>query len=118
MKIWRYIRKIHLYIGVSCVPLLIFYVVTGLMQVWFGTKTANQSLNMMYTLHRTQSTSKIGGQSELFVALTIFVAVGFIVLALTGVQMAHRYSKNKWPVWICLFVGTMLPVWAVWRLGS
>lgn len=116
MKIWKYVRKTHLYIGVTCVPLLIFYVVTGLMQVWFGTKTGNESLRMMYNLHRSQSPGKIYGQSELLVGLTIFVAVGFIVLALTGVQMAHRYSKNKWPVWICLLLGAVLPLWAVWQV--
>ena len=46
----------------------------------------------------------------------LYVAVGFIVLAVTGVQMAHRYSKNKWPVWICLLLGTLLPIWTVWLL--
>ena len=116
------LRRIHLYLGCFFAPLLLFYVITG----WYQTvnpdrrKGVSDSQDLVSRLSRvhveqyypTQSAS--GYSTRLFRVFIVIMANALIATVILGIILAFRTSRNKWPVWLSLALGIVLPVILLW----
>ena len=118
----KLIRRIHLYLGCFFAPLLIFYVATG----WYQTvnpdrrKGVGDSTDFISRLSRVHveqyypTESASGYSTYLFRGLIVIMAVALITTVILGVILAFRTSRNKWPVWLSLVLGIVLPIVLLW----
>jgi len=60
----------------------------------------------------TESAS--GYSTRLFRGLVVIMATALITTVILGIVLAFRTSRNKWPVWISLALGIVLPVLLLW----
>ena len=116
------LRRVHLYLGCFFAPLLIFYVVTG----WYQTvnpdrrKGVSDSTDLISRLSRVHveqyypTESASGYSTRLFRGLVVIMATALITTVILGIVLAFRTSRNKWPVWISLALGIVLPVLLLW----
>jgi hypothetical protein len=116
------LRRVHLYLGCFFAPLLIFYVATG----WYQTvnpdrrKGVNDSTDLVSRLSRVHveqyypAESATGYSTRLFRALVVIMAVALNATVILGIILAFRTSRRKWPVWIALSLGIVLPVLLLW----
>jgi hypothetical protein len=118
----KFLRRAHLYLGCFFAPLLLFYVATG----WYQTvnpdrrKGVSDSLDLVSRLNRVHveqhyPTSAAAGYSTYaFRLLVVVMSVALIVTVMLGLVLAFRTSRRKWPVWLALFLGFILPVVLLW----
>jgi|SRR5690242_240513 len=118
----RTLRRIHLYLGCFFAPLLIFYVATG----WYqtvnpdrrkGVGDSNDFVSRLNRVHVEQyypTDSASGYSTYLFRGLVVAMAVALIITVLLGVILAFRTMRNKWPVWLSLVLGIILPIVMLW----
>ena len=118
----KFIRRIHLYLGCFFAPLLIFYVATG----WYQTvnpdrrKGVGDSNDLMSRLNRVHveqyypTESASGYATYLFRGLVVGMAIALVTTVALGVVLAFRASRNKWPVWVALALGIVLPIVLLW----
>jgi uncharacterized membrane protein HdeD (DUF308 family) len=116
------LRRIHLYLGCLFAPLLLFYVATG----WYQTvnpdrrKGVNDSTDFISRLTRVHveqhypTESATGYSTYLFNALVVVMAIAFIATVILGIILAFRTSRQKWPVWLSLVLGVVLPIVLLW----
>ena len=116
------LRRVHLYLGCFFAPLLVFYVTTG----WYQTvnpdrrKGVADSTDLISRLSRVHveqyypTESATGYATGWFRALVVTMAVALMVTVILGIILAFRTSRNKWPVWISLALGIVLPVLLLW----
>ena len=116
------LRRLHTYLGCFFAPLLIFYVVTG----WYQTvnpdrrKGVSDSTDLISRLSRVHveqyypTESASGYSTRLFRGLVVIMATALITTVILGIVLAFRTSRNKWPVWISLALGIVLPVLLLW----
>ena len=116
------LRRVHLYLGCFFAPLLIFYVVTG----WYQTvnpdrrKGVSDSTDLISRLSRVHveqyypTESASGYSTRLFRGLVVLMATALITTVILGIVLAFRSSRNKWPVWLSLALGIVLPVLLLW----
>jgi len=118
----KLLRRIHLYLGCFFAPLLVFYVSTG----WYQTvnpdrrKGVGDSTDFISRLSRVHveqyypTESASGYSTYLFRGLIVIMAVALITTLILGVILAFRTSRNKWPVWLSLVLGVVLPIVLLW----
>jgi len=118
----KLLRRIHLYLGCFFAPLLVFYVSTG----WYQTvnpdrrKGVGDSTDFISRLSRVHveqyypTESASGYSTYLFRGLIVIMAVALITTVILGVILAFRTSRNKWPVWLSLVLGVVLPIVLLW----
>jgi hypothetical protein len=113
----KWIRKAHLYVGLLCAPLVIFFATTGAYQIMFPDRSKFGEAEGFWARLRTVHVDGIYPSTEiekyspdLFHGLAIFMALALILSAVLGIFMAFRFSKNKKPVWLILILGIALPV--------
>lgn len=118
----RTLRRIHLYLGCFFAPLLIFYVATG----WYqtvnpdrrkGVGDSNDFVSRLNRVHVEQyypTDSASGYSTYLFRGLVVAMAVALIITVVLGVILAFRTMRNKWPVWLSLVLGILLPIVMLW----
>jgi hypothetical protein len=102
------LRSLHLYLGCIFAPLLLFFAVSGIWQM-FGLRTP--LLRLISTIHTSHELRSGGGLSSL--SLRIFViamTVSFIVTTILGVMLALKYGKNRRAVYFCLAFGIIFPL--------
>src|SRR5205814_6128012 len=116
------LRRVHLYRGCFFAALLIFYVATG----WYQTvnpdrrKGVSDSTELVSRLSRVHveqyypTESATGYRTRLFRALVVIMAVALNVTVILGIILAFRTSRDKWPVWLALALGIVLPVLLLW----
>jgi len=116
------LRRVHLYLGCFFAPLLIFYVLTG----WYQTvnpdrrKGVSDSTDLISRLSRVHveqyypTESASGYSTRLFRGLVVLMATALITTVILGIVLAFRSSRNKWPVWLSLALGIVLPVLLLW----
>ena len=116
------LRRLHLYLGCFFAPLLIFYVVTG----WYQTvnpdrrKGVSDSTDLISRLSRVHveqyypTESASGYSTRLFRGLVVIMATALMTTVILGIVLAFRSSRNKWPVWLSLALGIVLPVLLLW----
>ena len=118
----KLIRRIHLYLGCFFAPLLIFYVATG----WYqtvnpdrrkGVADSNDLISRLNRVHVEQyypTESASGYATYLFRGLVVGMAIALVTTVALGVVLAFRTSRNKWPVWLSLALGVVLPIVLLW----
>ena len=118
----KLLRRIHLYLGCFFAPLLVFYVTTG----WYQTvnpdrrKGVGDSTDFVSRLSRVHveqyypTESASGYSTYLFRGLIVIMAVALITTVILGIILAFRTSRNKWPVWLSLVLGVILPIVLLW----
>ncbi len=118
----KLLRRIHLYLGCFFAPLLVFYVSTG----WYQTvnpdrrKGVGDSTDFISRLSRVHveqyypTESASGYSTYLFRGMIVIMAVALMTTVILGVILAFRTSHNKWPVWLSLVLGIVLPIVLLW----
>src|SRR5258708_6496095 len=114
----KLIRRIHLYLGCFFAPLLIFYVATG----WYQTVNPDRRkgvadstrlisrLNRVHVEHYYPAESAAGFARYLFRGLVVGMAIALVTTVALGLVLAFRSTRNKWPVWLSLGLGVVLPI--------
>ena len=102
--------------------MLIFYVATG----WYqtvnpdrrkGVGDSNDLISRLNRVHVEQyypTESAAGYSTYLFRGLVVGMAIALVTTVALGVVLAFRTSRNKWPVWISLGLGIVLPIVLLW----
>lgn len=118
----RWLRRIHLYLGVFFAPLLLFFVLTG----WYQTVTPDRRkgvadsddwLSRMNRVHVEQyypTRSAEGYSTKAFSLLVVAMSVALAATTLLGVVLAFQVIKNKGLVWISLALGIIVPAVSLW----
>jgi uncharacterized iron-regulated membrane protein len=114
------LRTVHLYLGLSLAPLLLFFAVSGAWQTFElhesakdGSYQAPRVLSALSRVHIKQGRQSKGespSRSVVFRWLSAIAAIGISVLAILGIVMTFRMSPKKWLPAVMLSVGTILPV--------
>jgi ABC-type glycerol-3-phosphate transport system permease component len=118
----RLLRRIHLYLGCFFAPLLIFYVATGWYQTVHpdrrkGLNDSNDWISRLSRVHVEQyypTQSATGYSTYLFRSLVVAMAAALIATVCLGILLAFRSSRKKWPVWLALVLGVVLPIAMLW----
>jgi hypothetical protein len=118
----KLLRRAHLFLGCFFAPLLLFYVATG----WYQTvnpdrrKGVNDSLDVVSRLNRVHveqyypTEAAAGYSTYAFRILVVVMSIALITTLALGIILAFRTSRNKWPVWLSLGLGILLPVVLLW----
>lgn len=118
----KLLRRLHLYLGCFFAPLLLFYVITG----WYQTVTldrrkgigeAENWVDKMRSVHVDQiypTESAAGFSPKLFQLLVVLMSVALLVTVVLGVVLAFRSLRLKWPVWLSLGLGILVPILVLW----
>ncbi|HKS36783.1 MAG TPA: hypothetical protein VJW76_06315 [Verrucomicrobiae bacterium] len=118
----KLLRRTHLYLGCFFAPLLLFYVATG----WYQTvnpdrrKGVSDSLDLVSRLNRVHveqyypTEAAAGYSTYAFRILVVVMSIALITTLALGIVLAFRTSRNKWPVWLSLGLGILLPVVLLW----
>ncbi len=119
----KFIRKLHLYLGVFFAPLLLFYIGSG------GYQTVNparlksaaeaESLLQKFRVVHTDQIYPGGGDvrrqsPKAFQALVMAMSLAMIVSTLLGLVLAFKFTRQRWPVWLALGLGTSAPILLLW----
>jgi hypothetical protein len=137
LLVWA--RKLHLYSGVLFAPAILFFALTGLIQVFdlhkaqpaAGYQPAGAILRLA-ALHKDQTFAlphkadavggarpaprgpkPIGWAQALLKGFAAAVAVGLGITTCLGVYMAYRFNRNRWLIWTLLAAGIAVPLMLV-----
>ncbi|MDE1920151.1 MAG: hypothetical protein KGJ09_03690 [Candidatus Omnitrophica bacterium] len=119
----KQMRNIHLYLGVFFAPLLVFYLISGAWQT-FGLHVPSRdgtykppaiikSLSQVHKNQRWVDSRKVPKSSVPFRYLVLLMVVGLLTTTVLGIMMAFKYTK-PWVVWVCLVLGTAIPIILLW----
>jgi hypothetical protein len=113
----KQIRTLHLYLGALFAPLLVFFAITGMLQMLGLHEGARGEPPPHPWIARAASVHKDGKLalghhpgSEPFKFFAILMACGLVVTACLGVYMAFKYKNDKRIVIGLLVAGVVLPV--------
>src|SRR3974377_2053680 len=118
----KLLRRIHTYLGCFFAPLLLFFVSTGWYQAVSlkrhkGVGEMGDWKERLTSVHVDQiypAASASGYSPKLFRDLVGGIAVARIATLVLGVSMAVRFSRRKWPVWLSLALGFIVPILFLW----
>lgn len=123
----KFLRRIHLYLGVLYAPLLLFFLGTGWYQVLnpdrlkspSEAETWVQKFRVIHTdqIYPRDNTLGKFASPTLFQWLVYGMSAALILATVVGLVLAFRSVKPRWPVWLALGLGFLLPILALW-LGS
>jgi uncharacterized iron-regulated membrane protein len=114
-----WVRKIHSFLGIFFAPLLLMFVLTG----WWQTVGAGNQKDdddgtfalLISKLSRVHTDSYWPPQADdshsdvWFKALVIALCVALMVSILSGLFLAWKSSKKKWPLVLALALGLLTP---------
>jgi hypothetical protein len=116
----KQLRRAHLYLGVFFAPLLIFYLATG----WYQTvnpdrrKGATEGVvDKMVSIHVKQiypADASVSWESGPFQLLVVVMSLALLTTVILGIVLALRSTAHRWPVWLSLGLGILLPVLLLW----
>ena len=108
------LARAHRYLSLFVAPAMIFFAVSGALQSYRlqedhkdGYKTTPQ-LKYMGEVHKAEQLTKDG--QPWFRAAQAFLAAVFVATAIAGVAMGFRMARPKWPVWLALAAGAVIPL--------
>ncbi len=116
------LRRLHLYLGCFFAPLLLFYLLTG----WYQTVSTNRTktegeagdwLTRMTSVHVDQIYPAATAEAyspRLYRGLVVVMSVCLIVTLGLGIVLAFRLSRTKWPVYLALLMGFIVPMLLLW----
>jgi hypothetical protein len=115
-------RQWHVYIGCFFAPLLIYFSLSGAWQM-FGLHdlpkdhpptAVNRILHELSNPHRDAvlpgRNRRQASPSVLFRVMTLFMAMGFVITAMLGIQMGWQVRHRRKVVAWCLVAGIMIPI--------
>ncbi len=112
----KFLRKLHLCLGCFFTPILVFYAVTGALQLFeLHEQKKNSSyappalLKWLSEVHIHQRW-QAAAASVPFRWFALAAAAGFLLTSLLGILMAFKFSKSKVVVWLSLIAGALVPV--------
>jgi hypothetical protein len=118
------IRRIHLYLGCFFTPMLLFYILTGWLQVTNPERLkspadAETLVQKLRTVHVDQvypgeEEFVKPSSSKAFKALTIIMCIAATITIVLGVVLAFKTLRDQWPVWVSLVLGILLPILMLW----
>jgi len=118
----RWLRRIHLHLGVFFAPLLLFFVLTG----WYQTVTPDRRkgvadsddwLSRMNRVHVEQyypTRTAEGYSTRPFTVLVVAMSVALAATTVLGVVLAFQVLKKRGLVWISLALGFIVPAISLW----
>jgi hypothetical protein len=118
----RWLRRVHLHLGVFFAPLLVFFVLTG----WYQTVTPDRRkgvadsddwLSRMNRVHVEQyypSKTAEGYSTRLFTGLVVGMSAALVATTLLGVVLAFQTTKRQGLIWISLALGFIVPAVFLW----
>jgi len=118
----KHLRRAHLYLGVFFAPLLIFYISTG----WYQTVNVDRRkglgeaegvVDKMVSIHVDQvypADKAVGWDPALFRVLVVIMSLALLTTVLLGMFLAIRSTAHRWPVWLSLALGILLPMLLLW----
>ena len=118
----KYIRRAHLYLGVFFTPMLVLYTATG----WYqtvnvdrrkGLGEADGIVDKMVSIHVDQvypAAEAFSWDPALFRLLVVLMSIALLATVLLGMFLAIRSTSRRWPVWLSLGLGILLPVLLLW----
>jgi hypothetical protein len=116
------LRRLHLYLGVFFAPLLVFYVATG----WYQTVNVDRRkglgeaegvVDKLVSVHVDQvypTDQAVGWEPGPFRVLVVLMSLALLVTILLGMVLAFRSTARRWPVWLSLGLGILLPLLLLW----
>ena len=118
----RWLRRVHLYLGVFFAPLLLLFVLTGWLQTVSpdrrkGVADDDSWTSRLSRVHVEQyypSKSAEGYSTKLFTGLVVVMSVALTATVLAGVVLAFQVLKARWAVWASLALGVLVPVLTLW----
>ena len=104
------LRSIHLYLGCIFAPMLLFFALSGIWQI-FGWNSSGtfQALSSIHTMRALKS----GGiflSSPVMAVFVLMMAVSFIITTILGVVMALKFGRNRRASMLCLAFGILFPI--------
>ncbi len=118
----RWLRRVHLHLGVFFAPLLLFFVLTG----WYQTVTPDRRkgvedsddwLSRMNRVHVEQyypTRTAEGYSTRPFTILVVAMSIALAATTVLGVVLAFQVLKKKGLVWISLGLGFIVPAVSLW----
>jgi len=118
----KVLRRAHLYLGVFFAPLLVFYVATG----WYqtinidrrkGLGEAEGVVDKMVSIHVDQvypADEAVSWDPALFRVLVVAMSLALLLTVVLGMILAIRSPSRRWPVWLSLGLGILLPTLLLW----
>lgn len=115
------LRQLHLYLGCLFAPLIIYFSISGALQVFrFNDLPEDtpptQLQTLIHEISKPHTSSTLPGlspkiaKSQAFNWIAVAMSLGMILTALLGIVLALRYSKSPRVVLFCIFSGIALPV--------
>jgi hypothetical protein len=118
------LRRIHTYLGCFFAPLLLFFVLTGWYQTVYherlkspaDAETIGQRLRTVHVdqIYPGGHELRHPSSAKLFQALVVVMAVALVITVCLGVVLAFRSTRKRWPVWVSLILGVLVPVLFLW----
>ena len=120
----KLLRRLHLYLGCFFAPLLLFYILTG----WYQTlnpnrlKSPSEAETLLQKFRVVHSDQIFPSENELdkpsspkkYQALVVVMSIASTVMILIGLVLAFKTLRTKWPVWVSLTLGVVLPAFLLW----
>lgn len=110
----RTLARTHRYLSLFVAPAMIFFAISGALQSYRLQEDHKDGyrapfvLKVMGEVHKAEHLSK-GGQPWFRAAQTLLAAV-FLATAVAGIWMGFRMARPRWPVWLALATGLILPL--------
>lgn len=110
----KFLRALHLYSGCFFAPLLVFFAVSGIWQLFrwqWGNGPMASWLAHLSTIHTGHGFKggTLSFSSPMMTVLIVVMAFSLILTIALGIVMAFRYGRRRTVLW-CLFVGTAIPL--------
>ena len=121
----KWVRKMHLFLGMVFTPLLLFFVGTG----WYQTlqidrrkspAEAESLISRLVAVHTDQiypAASANSWSPLLFKWLVVLMSICLIGSVVLGVYLAFKSLKPRWLCWLSLAIGVIVPMFTLW-LGA
>ena len=94
------LRSIHLYLGCIFAPLLLFFAISGIWQM-FGFHS--DLLDRLSTVHTSRQLKNGADLSSGLMLFFVFImALSFIATTILGVVMAVKFGRNRKAAFCCL----------------
>ena len=115
-----YLKTAHTFLGIFFAPLLLLFVLTGGWQtVGPGEQDEDEAGKfalLMGKLSRVHTDGYYPPQGQgphsetVFKALVVGLCLALIVSILSGLILAWKYNRRKWPVLLTLALGIAIPI--------
>jgi len=104
------LRSIHLYLGCVFAPLLLFFTLSGIWQM-FGLHAHSHFLQRLSTIHTSHGLKAGGSLTSLYLKVFVLImAISFIATTILGIVMALKFGKSRRAAFYCLAAGVVFPL--------